>query len=927
MADSDAHGFYRWKCYVFGVDVTDDLMSISIPRSDARQAGNATFTLANPFDRYTIAPEDLELLYQGVTAADDGELSEAKDQVESHFFDKTKQLFIRTKLGEKQTVTITGAGTGPPTQDGGSVAGPAHSVEILRWRFASGLPIIHPGDPVTFFEMDPTTLRWYWGFSGKVRVATPENDPSGRAVVTLTCVDALGPLEHARTSFNPSIIDASVISSARDLVSRQWFADGIPGVSLPEYVSKLVFGHVEGDDNTSKLLAAQLEGAGVKSASLVRYGPHADEPTVEPLALTAAGAYDVKRQFVHYLGKPGPTTKKPTPTTATAPISTARQLLNARAGQTEAEFVESLNPRGTDANISEQTSGLSPLLRGQADAQRAFKAELNLEPPPAQPSPVTVLNAPVPDVSITTLELWQDELDWEVTHEDMLRLADFAGELPKAQADIDQAQSQFDLVELIGKNPQRYPVDRGRVMQLYPTVLKDGGDKNILLKDIIQGPGFVTEFKSRLAVIYDILQRIDHVMYATPKGDVVIELPLTHFDADRWGYYADAYTFTRNDNAGRTMGLDVSHMVSVMTSDWSILAGYSSESQYTEVTGRALEVAVSHALVAQFGVRIEKAPVRVFLASPEAARAYAQSQLTRLNGELDTCDLNLFPRLGLGPNRPMYDAEKFIVGTIRNINWSVQWGSSATMKLSLNHMRRWQGGRRKDGLKLLEPVDGLGVENDGYNWASIFADPSSGGTDRDQPQAKKTQDSPDSARKVAGTDGVTLSGPVSAAVGIQAIKDAIIQGESGGRNIAGARPNANGTHDYGIGQVNSRNIGPWTLEALGRRYTIAEWNADIDAQHAVIDFKMREYYMRGLERYGGDAVAAARYTAVAWNAGPGGADGNAYETSRPQRSLDSNGNVLIVGNVRNYADKAVARFIGNVERARTGYASGSTVGP
>lgn len=55
-----------------------------------------------------------------------------------------------------------------------------------------------------------------------------------------------------------------------------------------------------------------------------------------------------------------------------------------------------------------------------------------------------------------------------------------------------------------------------------------------------------------------------------------------------------------------------------------------------------------------------------------------------------------------------------------------------------------------------------------------------------------------------------------------------------------------GDQAYGRYQVMGKNIGPWTEEILGRRYTIEEFLRDHEAQDAVAEYRLQENY----DKYG-----------------------------------------------------------------------------
>lgn len=92
-----------------------------------------------------------------------------------------------------------------------------------------------------------------------------------------------------------------------------------------------------------------------------------------------------------------------------------------------------------------------------------------------------------------------------------------------------------------------------------------------------------------------------------------------------------------------------------------------------------------------------------------------------------------------------------------------------------------------------------------------------------------------SNRTTGGLNGSLLeavSGPLEAA------REALAGVESGGRYDAIGPVTRTGNRAYGRYQVMDFNIGPWTEEVLGRRYTPEEFLSDTKAQDAVVEYQL-----------------------------------------------------------------------------------------
>ncbi len=93
-------------------------------------------------------------------------------------------------------------------------------------------------------------------------------------------------------------------------------------------------------------------------------------------------------------------------------------------------------------------------------------------------------------------------------------------------------------------------------------------------------------------------------------------------------------------------------------------------------------------------------------------------------------------------------------------------------------------------------------------------------------------------------------------------RDAISGIESGGRyDILG--PVTGGDQAIGRYQVMGKNVGPWTLEALGKAMTPEEFRRDPKAQDAVFDYKFDQY----VKKYGNEGRAASTWFSGSPDAG------------------------------------------------------------
>lgn len=273
----------------------------------------------------------------------------------------------------------------------------------------------------------------------------------------------------------------------------------------------------------------------------------------------------------------------------------------------------------------------------------------------------------------------------------------------------------------IGENPHRYPVDGGRLVILAPASLGPGTNRKILEKDFVNGFETQTTFKSRLFVLLGVLSRIEFCFYATPRGDILAEMPLYDFDPANFsakeitptltdsqatgaipdmireiaahgavGPFEPHYRVARRDimDSGQTFA-DEKIRTQFKTS-WQALQ--SRANGITSDQFGAAEVVTLRPLVPQFGLRDDTQPPPNYVASPEAAQVFAHLHLNKANADALTTQLDSLPMLRMGPNRPIEVSDGTYMGTLRSVSRSINWeGHDMTQTVGINYTRVWDG--------------------------------------------------------------------------------------------------------------------------------------------------------------------------------------------------------------------------------------------
>lgn len=677
--------FPSWKVFLFGCDVTEDVSSVVTNWSDARSPASCEIVLSSVLDKYMCTVEDIFALYGDISVEDLSvnsafQLEEtllaiaSGEEAKTQFAQDNIDTFIRERLTKtvkddvKRRVFNAKFGerfknkTQPSVADGleealTSLKGEAKSSallkktsihkfaaltgDFLRFPFQVGQPIFHPNDAVRVFLRDPYRANdWYFAFTGFVSDWKETMDANGRRTVSIMAEDALRMFARSRVVTNWALYDVDAVEDKEhDFAARTWYADNFSDLTLPEVLLSMTFG------------VAQA-GPVAQSTLLVASNGKTDR-------IAGINSFD----YFHY----GVNDKR----TSKASID-GIGVFNFEGSK--------LFEIGPQAN----TTGFEDLL-GFVGLPRLGSKDVE---------------------HIETLGDWQRQIDHKVSVviDDVISMCIPSERVNQALlllgASDDGEHTDIDLVmKEIGEHPELYPVDFGRLMVLMPSTLGPGTNRDILLRDLVNGIANQTEYITRLAVIYNIVQRIDFSFYATPRGDVVCEMPLYSFRPEDFGEdYVDRYTFPLQD----TISLDSHFSDSKVRTQfrmpfWTIanLTSTGNSDQLWQIPGTA----TLRSLVPAFGVRMETGDPWGFIHTREAAAYMANVRLMQLNADAWTQNISTSMHIGVGPNRPCHFEARDFIATVRSISNSIVWGQSGSVgqTLKLNYRRGWSGLMTSDG--------------------------------------------------------------------------------------------------------------------------------------------------------------------------------------------------------------------------------------
>lgn len=649
------YSFPAWRVFVFGVEVTDDVISCNVNWHDGRSPGTAEFVLASELDRYVVTPRDIHAMYDDIPAEalspgpiKEREVTEAINQrIERVVLDPIKRSVLKKKVLERIKDR-----TQPPLSSSFLVSAAealAGNVvkrtflhgEILRFPFTVGQTVFHTGDACRIFWRDPfAPTVWYFAATGTISDWKEAGDANGRRTVTLTVEDAVRPLRMARVALNPAIYDPqAVLDPAFDDAIRNWHVDLFYDKTFAEMMRITLFGAEPRADSKDSLRPPI-------PLNQFRYG-----------VLDKTPITDVNVKAVGYFNK-------------------AESKL----------FVYGPENDGTSQGVGAQYEPLGS----------------------------------------NSLERWQAAIDHQVVLnvDDLLTLC-IPEKRKKAKAILNQLVNVGDLEGVItelGTHPEIYPVDFGRLMMLVPASLGPGGNLAVFLRDIRNGVADQTETMTRLQIIYNVCQRLNFSFYATPRGDLVCEMPLSDFRPESFGKYADRYRFPVDDTISFESHFEHDKVRTIMLADYAILPGLA-DIGYASQIWRQPSADTRPALVSQFGLVAERAEPWAFNNSDEAAKYYASIKLSQMNADAWVQTVQTVMHLGVGPNRPCWFEVRDFIATTRSVGGAIAWGGaggsgSVTQQIKLNYRRGWSGMLDQNNNHLYEPYGGHMTNP--LNYAQLF---------------------------------------------------------------------------------------------------------------------------------------------------------------------------------------------------------------
>jgi len=555
------YGFPGYRVFIFGHEVTEDVIEVRVNNSGGsvdRSPGSCSITLSNKDNRYTLNHYDMKaiaLARKKLKANIDKSLKETQDDsyvaIKKAYEENQKQIeniksndpdaFIDGGMydGEYSAILEVYSKDGvanfendqytefPVQWFNDSVSDVVKKSVLdkkMKWKaavkpkkdiiftrfdydmyyqypFQEGDCIFHSNDMVRIVFQDPFDPRQkWWMFSGFVDSSTNDTGINEDSKITITCTDVSKMPRYALIQLNTGILDDDIkrvlnidegISSSGVQAYKELFAE----FTVIEALETLFFG--------SQSLIDKYEKFHDKVAAFVS-SMSPEEIRIYLLENTDMTTIEVDDMVygAKIKNSQDPDEWQTIISSSEAGLAEARNkvmsiryedIIN-RLYNTRIDAIQA--PNGHRFTRKNNELGIHAYFMGTPNTDDLMFGD-----------------------QIKDLEWWNDLINHRVKLEDIRDMSVKDGKSIKYGTTIDQVITE------IGTNIEDYPVGGGKVYYLAPARLGEYLDRTIIDRTPTSSVEFHSEFKDKLSYIYSMADIIDFRFYATPKGDVIFEMP------------------------------------------------------------------------------------------------------------------------------------------------------------------------------------------------------------------------------------------------------------------------------------------------------------------------------------------------------------------------------------------------------------------
>lgn len=749
-----SQGVYRpafpsYRVFIYGQEITGDVVEVRVSQSGGsaeRSAGGAVFTMINKFDKYVITHNDMKVIgthrssykqnldsYIKQTVQDSAyafefeydimqkvaenygaELSDANAASLTASYDELSKgaakdsgidyensvvpLFVKSEVvSRKQSFSQVI----PPTSD--SVFIKYESRVIWDYPYQEGDCIFHFNDPVRIAFRDPFNPQvWYWEFTGFVDTFTENSGTNKESLISISCTDVSKIPRNSVVQSKGYLGDEEIYSTTSNVISAQSFKEIFAGLTVHEVLEGMFFGIDSYLGSLTPFVASFV--AKMSEEEIKQYLIQNMKKTADEVTSLVAGTQDfasVRKDIQAHM------------------IESKKTVLGSRK-----DVGGILSPKGVGFRRASPALGVTAYFYGELD------------------TPDSVIGKKIPN-----LYEWNNILHHQVRPVDLFSMSKDG----KGPTSVSEMSDVSTIISTIGTDMDTYPVGGGRVFYFAPATLGSKLGNNVLDKEVADNVTNNSPFVDRLTLLYNLAERMDFRFYATPKGDLVFEMPF--FDFDPVDFVkpgslnlmnldqdtAMKSLISRYDQIYKDMSYtgDYSEAVAQQLTSLALRAEEVSSSLYVGVfpdmlaegftiepheqisyshtstdegmktvmrckrrtivgyQGQDIDVRNSTAslleLLPLLGVRVLDDNVNGFIDTDEGAELWAAISLNKVNAEMRNVGVQTTPKFGLMVNRPIFWRARNFYGNIVSLTHSIMWNSGCETTINLNQLRGWGG--------------------------------------------------------------------------------------------------------------------------------------------------------------------------------------------------------------------------------------------
>jgi len=701
------YAFPKFKVFIYGVEVTDDVIALNKTEHDGSAPNTCQITLVNEFDKYILTTQDMIAL-AGVPG---GKLTipwqngdDAVDQSDGGIFlganqgtDLYNASINLLPPGRKRDILLAKSSavqkvdaSGWKDMFGNEITDPDllnyYGSAIKRYPLADGLPIFGPMDSVRIAMRDPfSPRRWYWYFVGFVSDLVDNVDENNVKTLTIAVEDPTKLFRYSRVFINPGILDAKIVINKDDLKVQSFYASFLRNLSLPEIFFTLVFGPDKA--GTGEILEKSITSANVKSTYATR--------------MKGIGHFALDSSSVFTFGGEAPDKY------ATRVGKLPQQIDSVQTWQSLIDHEVQPSDIITMAKEEDRDSGVAA-----ARANNMLKnadGKLNIE------AVIDYIGTHWDEYLVDGGKLMLlIPNSFGVNNTDLMMLDVIQSYNMNSECNT-MGKLMLDVVERIQFS--MYSTPKGDIIIEPP--LYDFDPDDFGLKPI-SGDSFVStlpsmEFKNKSDNTFDRFEN-----FASVLARAEAKLPFTGRDR---GPYGSAYIIPKYDTY-KIESAFVDEKVRTMATCGYMFVKNQMGIGDSSTIGK-LAKADRLSLIPIYGIRTIELTPRGYVSTPDSAYLFANISLDKLNADAHTTNVMHVPNIKLWINRPIYVQVRNFIGTTKQVTQSLTWGAAGDMSSSsdLYAIRTWDGSVAKaDHTQPVYTTIG-GVGSSPINYARLYGKP------------------------------------------------------------------------------------------------------------------------------------------------------------------------------------------------------------